>query len=61
MKIRLTFKTPDVVDESIQEIENQEEAVMVSNLARKWIQYGEYITVEIDTEKETCIVVPIQN
>jgi len=61
VKIRLTFKTPDVVDESIQEIENQEEAVMVSNLARKWIQYGEYITVEIDTEKETCIVVPIQN
>jgi len=58
MKVQLTFKTPDVVDEAVKEIESQEEAAIVNNLACKWIDYGEYITVEIDTEKETCVVLP---
>ena len=26
--------------------------------ASKWFEYGEYITVEIDTEANTCVVVP---
>lgn len=26
--------------------------------ARKWFRYGEYITVEIDTDAGTCVVVP---
>ena len=59
MKIRLTFKTPDVVDEALKDIENQEEAAIVNNLACKWIQYGECLIVEIDTEKETCEVIPV--
>jgi hypothetical protein len=25
--------------------------------ARKWFEYGEYLTVEIDTEADTCVVV----
>jgi len=58
MKIQLTFKTPYVVDDVVKEIENQEEAAIVNNLACKWINYGEYLTVEIDTEKETCVVLP---
>lgn len=24
----------------------------------KWFEWGEYLTVEIDTEAETCVVVP---
>ncbi len=27
-------------------------------LCRKWFEYGEYLTVEIDTEAGTCVVVP---
>lgn len=27
-------------------------------VASKWFEYGEYLTVEIDTEKETIRVVP---
>jgi len=29
----------------------------VSDLCGKWFEYGEYLTVEIDTEKQTCEVV----
>lgn len=29
------------------------------DVAGRWFQYGEYLTVEIDTEKETIRVVPI--
>lgn len=25
---------------------------------RKWFRYSEYLTVEVDTEAETCIVLP---
>jgi hypothetical protein len=30
----------------------------ISTIARKWFEYGEYLTVEIDTEAQTCVVVP---
>jgi hypothetical protein len=26
-------------------------------LCRRWFQFGEFVTVEIDTEAETCVVV----
>lgn len=27
-------------------------------LARRWFEYGEYLTVEIDTDTKTCTVIP---
>ena len=27
-------------------------------VARKWFKWGEYLTVEIDTDAQTCTVVP---
>jgi len=30
-----------------------------SDVASAWFEYGEYLTVEIDTEKETIRVVPV--
>lgn len=32
----------------------------ISDICRKWFEYGEYLTVEIDTEQETCAVVPLR-
>lgn len=29
----------------------------LSALCQKWFEYGEYLTVEIDTEEKTCVVV----
>jgi len=69
------MKDPDVLDDSINDavLESMEDvaedevdllkehrAEKIKSLCSKWFQYGEYITVEIDTESETCIVVPYE-
>lgn len=33
----------------------------VYDLCSKWFRYGEYLTVEIDTDAKTCVVVPDKN
>lgn len=74
MKFRITMKDPDGVGDSIQDAVNaielpglsQEEADSVREirddaikaLCRTWFEYLEYLTVEIDTEAKTCVVVP---
>lgn len=61
MKFRLTFKTPDVL-EQIEEIEayrKNEDGGSIHAVAQKFIHYGEYITIEFDTETETAEVVPL--
>lgn len=35
----------------------QEKVEEVLSVCKKWFGYGEYLTVEIDTEKQTCTVV----
>ncbi len=56
MKIKLHFKTPGVLDYAMEGL-TSEEADVVEQLASRWIEYQEYVTVEIDTEEETCVVV----
>ena len=51
MKIRVTFKTPDVLDEAQQE-------EFVKDLAAKFFKHGEYVTIELDTDDQTAVVVP---
>ena len=76
MKFKITLKDPDGVGNSIQEAikndlpndldENEYEELtesrknLVEEAASKWIKYGEYITVEIDTAANTCVVVPVK-
>jgi hypothetical protein len=55
MKIRLNFKTPDVLDNL-----DGEEAEEIQEVADKFIKYGELVTVEFDTEKKTAIVIPVK-
>lgn len=33
----------------------------IQGLAGKWFRYGEYLTVEIDTEAQTCTVLPARD
>lgn len=42
--------------ESIAEIR----ADRVREIAERWFEYGEYLTVEIDTEAKTCTVLPVR-
>lgn len=72
MKFKVTMKDPDTLHdaitqaimdlpliglsdaeaEAVRDIRNRE----VSALCERWFEYGEYLTVEVDTDAETCIV-----
>lgn len=54
--IQLTFKTPDVIDYAVEDIEEEDEQADVRNACEKWVKYGEYVTIEIDTDKGTATV-----
>lgn len=45
---------PDDEQEALREIRHEKAA----DVASKWFEYGEYLTVEIDTDTETIRVVP---
>lgn len=58
----------EAVSESVATLSNdaeEREAVAevrrdaIQTLCHKWFEYGEYLTVEIDTEAGTCVVVPV--
>ena len=74
MKITVTFKDPDVVDDAVKEAVSasvaklglsEEEAEAVEELRRsavrdvigEWVSYGEYVTVEFDSDAKTAVVV----
>lgn len=46
---------PEDEQEALREIRHEK----ASDVASTWFQYGEYLTVEIDTEAETIRVVPV--
>lgn len=62
MKIRLGFKTPDVMDYPEPPWdEMSEDARLAAEVAiKKWVKYGENLTVEIDTETGTCTVIEVK-
>lgn len=59
MKIRLTFKTPDAMSEALESVDEDMQD-SVKDLISSWVEYGEYLTVEFDTENKTCVPVPVR-
>lgn len=66
MKFRVTFKTSDAVDDAIcraaqsdAETEQERETLIdeAREVSRKYFKYGEYVTVEVDTQLDTCTVI----
>lgn len=73
MKFQITLKDPDGVYEGIREAaraslplglepDELEELIdgrhkKLSAFSRPWIKYGEYVTIEFDTESNTAVVV----
>lgn len=39
---------------------DESEREQVAELCEKWFEYGEYLTVEIDTDEMTCLVQPVR-
>lgn len=63
MKFRVTFKTPDAVSEALdsEEFDGESEELKqaMENFTLQWIEFGEYLTVEFDTARQTCKVVKV--
>ena len=76
MKFRVTMKTPDALARTITDAVldaipftgdsetdycNHEGAILAAErLCGRWFRDGEYLTVEIDTDAQTCVVVPVE-
>jgi len=59
MRFKATFKTPDVLDYALEYFEGEDRET-AKELAEKYIEYGEYITIVFDTETQTATVLPIR-
>lgn len=69
MKFKVTFKTPDAVEyglldsgaptDGMGNLDREDDEVQECfALSRKFVQYGEYVTIEFDTQTQTATVVP---
>lgn len=65
MKLRLTFKTPDVLDQLRDEVEidyNDSETTHELHLGEieeklaTWVEYSEYVRIEFDLDNMTATV-----
>lgn len=71
MRVQLTFKSPDVVDYALNDLFSDEEndhddidgldRDTLENDLKRYIQYGEYLTVEYDSETKKMSVIPVSN
>lgn len=59
MKIRLTMKTPDCVWNGLKDagLDPRNPPEDVEDILDKWVAFGEYVTIEIDTETGEAIVI----
>lgn len=68
MKFTVTFKTPDAVEsgieaslvyaEELSEEAKDSEMDKMKSLANRYVEYGEYVTLEFDTDKNSVTVLP---
>jgi len=50
MKFIVTFKSPDAVNQALEDSVPQNKRKEVKSLLEKWIKWEEYLDVEVDTE-----------
>lgn len=49
-----------LIDEDERDEIRKMRALRISKLCGRWFEYGEYLTVEIDTDTGTCVIVPVK-
>lgn len=60
MKINITFKTPDAIDYAAQDYFSDDGDIEeFKEFCSKWVEYGELIRIEFDTEKRTATVLEV--
>jgi hypothetical protein len=69
VKFRLTFKTPNATDAIVDQLdaeynddseEKQEMKEAMEDVAEKFVEYDEYVTIEFDTDGQSATVVPLR-
>ena len=58
MTFTLTFKTPDAVEDAIQDLPEEEQEA-AKQVCDAFVEYGEYLRVEVDTKRATCKVLTV--
>jgi hypothetical protein len=56
MKLVVTFKTPDAVADALKDVPDEEP---IHQLMGEFVEYGEYVRLEFDTETKTVRVIPV--
>jgi hypothetical protein len=60
MTFTVHFKTPDVMDQLDDDYVSPEDLDKMQKFAAKFVEYGENIVVEFDTEAGTATVRPVK-
>jgi len=60
MKIQVTFKSPDALGYALEDLSDEDKA-RAKKVASLFFEYDEYVTVELDLDEKTCVVVPYIN
>lgn len=59
MEIDLIFKTPDVIENALEELPLDVDARMEAKLScEKWVKYGEIVKIRVNTETGKAVVLP---
>lgn len=59
MKFKVSFKTPDAITDALGNVEDEDNYDQALEFARKFVKYDEYLTVEFDTDANTCTVLKV--
>jgi len=57
--VRAELKKIEGLDEEDRDALFDHRRDAMSDITSKWFEYGEYLTVEIDTDAKTAIVIPV--
>jgi len=63
MEIKLTFKTPDVLDQIQDQVgaDDDVELDKINSTIGRFVEHEEYITIIFDTERRTATVEPFNS
>jgi hypothetical protein len=56
-KVQVTFKHPDVTFDALEAVKNEDDHDKLERVFMKFIEFGEYLRVEFDTEAQTATVI----
>ena len=60
MDVRLCFKTPDVADYALEDLDDEQRAKAEAAIA-KYVEYGENVVIDIDLDTHEATVVRVNS